>query len=382
MSLSPRAVITLTFFAFGAMVGSNLGALPILVKQAGLSPFQFGAMAGTAMLSNILMMAAGGYINRHFDHRSVLLLSFPLCFVFMSYAMIVQTALAYGVAVIGFNLALGAIDLMMNAEAAEIEQELKRPVFSSFHATVLYGIGIFAILSSLISTWAAPWFVCLVTFVPVALAIAAIYKILPMRPIIVHSDDKPRGKLPLRLLTFIGLAIGFDVACEVASIQWAGQLLSENVPRLAAFSGLGAAFYCAFCGTMRMFGDPLRAKFGDFAVIVTGLLISISCLVVLSFSPGFAASVAAFAGVGLGFAVLFPCLFSLAAKLAPESKAAALGYASLVGGAPRAILPWILGWLAQQFGLGAVFAASAVMAATALLIILTTFRQANAASIS
>lgn len=380
MSLSPRAAITLIFFAFGAMVGTNLGALPTLVKQANISPFVFGAMAGTAMLTNILMMAAGGFINRHFDHRSVLLFALPIAFVFMAYAMLVHSVVGYGIGVIGFNLALGAVDLMMNAEGAEIEQELARPVFSSFHASVLYGIAIFAIISSVISTLLVPWFVCLFTLVPASLAYAAIYAVLQKRSVTYHEVAKPKANLPTRLLTFIGLAIGFEVACEVASIQWAGQLLSQNIPQLAAFSGLGAAFYGVCCGTMRLFGDGLRMKFGDFKVIVTGLMVAIPCLIILSLSPSFAISVLAFAGVGLGFAVLFPCLFSLAAKLVPEAKAAALGYVIMVGGAPRVVLPWVLGWLAQHYNLGAVFAAAAVMAATALMIILATFKQANAAA--
>jgi MFS family permease len=198
--------------------------------------------------------------------------------------------------------------------------------------------------------------------------------------VILHEEARPKGKLPKRLLTFIGLAIGFEVACEVAAIQWSGQLLSANIPQLAAFSGLGAAFYGLCCGTMRLFGDRLRSNFGDLRVIVIGLLIAIPCLVVLSFSPSFAISILAFACVGLGFAVLFPCLFSLAARLAPDAKAAALGYVIMVGGAPRVVLPWVLGWLAQHYNLGAVFAAAAVMAATALVIILSTFAQANAAA--
>lgn len=380
MSLSPRAAITLIFFAFGAIVGSNLGALPTLVKQAGISPFVFGAMAGTAMLSNLLVMASGGFINRHFDHRSILLFSFPVSFIFMAYAMTVTSVWSYGFGIIGFNLALGAIDLMMNAEGAEIEQQLAKPVFSSFHASVIYGIAIFAIIGSVVSTLVAPWFVCLFTFVPVAVAYAAVYLTLQRRSVAQNDTAKSTGKLPKRLLTFIGLALGFEVACEVASIQWAGQLLAQNIPQLAAFSGLGAAFYCICCGTMRLFGDTFRQKFGDFNVIVFGLLIGIFCLIILSFSPGFTISVLAFAGVGLGLAVLFPCLFAMAARLAPDAKAAALGYVILVGSAPRAILPWILGWLAQYYNLGAVFAAVAILATTSLMIILATFKKASEAA--
>jgi MFS family permease len=380
MSLSPRAVVTLTFFAFGAMVGSNLGALPMIVKQASVSPFLFGAVAGTGMLANILMMSVGGYINRHYDHRSMLLMSLPLAFMLVFAGMVVNSVLTFCIATILFNMVLGITDLFMNAEAADVEQDLKRPVFSSFHASVFYGIASFAIISSLISTWLAPWSVCIVTSIPVAIAFGAIYVGLPKRSVSHQEAHAKPVKLPLRLLTFIGLALGFEVACELAAIQWAGQLLTANIPQLAAYSGLGVAFY-GFCGgTMRLFGDGLRAKFGDFAVIVTGLLVAIPCLFILSLAPSFLVSVLAFACVGFGFAVLFPCLFSLAARLAPDGKAAAMSYVVLVGGMPRVVLPWVLGWLAQAYSLGAVFAAAAAMGIVALTIILFTFSKAEAAA--
>lgn len=69
----------------------------------------------------------------------------------------------------------------------------------------------------------------------------------------------------------------------------------------------------------------------------------------------------AFAAVGFGLAVVFPCLFSLAAKLVPNGKAAAMGYVGMVGGLPRITLPFLMGWLAQTYSLGAVFAAAAVV---------------------
>jgi hypothetical protein len=48
-----------------------------------------------------------------------------------------------------------------------------------------------------------------------------------------------------------------------------------------------------------------------------------------------------------------------------------------VGGAPRVILPWILGLLAAHYSLSAVFAAGAVVAAAALAIVFATYAQAD-----
>ena len=187
--------------------------------------------------------------------------------------------------------------------------------------------------------------------------------------------------MPRKILTFIGLAAGLNVACEVAAIQWAGSLLVSVAPDLAAISGLGVAFYGLCGGSIRLVADRLRANYGDLRVMSVLLFLAIAGFVTLSLTPGFVVSLGAFAAVGFGLAITFPCLFSLAAKLVPEAKAASMGYVAAVGGAPRIILPWVLGVLGLQFSLGAVFAACAVVAMSALALIVLTFAQANAASI-
>ncbi len=379
MTISTRATILLTFAAFGAIVGSNVGAFPVIVKNSGLSLALFGLVGGIGMLSNIMMMSLGGVINRYADHRTVLLLILPLSFVVLCFAQLAYSPASYVVAAILISCALGTMDLFMNAEGAAVEQETGRPIFSAYHGAASLSLAVFAIISSMVSVWLAPWFVVLFTAVPVLVAMAAIYKSIPHRGVVRHHEHKSPVVLPYRLLTFVGLAAGFSVTSEVACVQWAGQLLTSIAPEWAAYSGLGLAFYGLCSGTMRMFGDRLRAHFGDKRVMLTCLSLGILGFAVLAFEPGFTFSVIAFAAVGVGLAVVFPCMFSLAAKLAPEGRAAAMSYAILVGGAPRVILPWVLGWLAQTYSLGAVFAATAMVSTTAMIIIIATYAQAEAA---
>lgn len=379
MAITPRGTILLTFAAFGAIVGSNVGAFPIIVKNAEVPLWLFGLVGSIGMLSNIFAMSLGGFINRYADHRTVLLIVLPLSFVALCFAQLAYSPFTFVVSAILISLALGACDLFMNAEGAAVEQETGKPIFSSYHGSASLAIAGFAILSSMISVWLSPWFVVLFTAVPVSLAFAAVYKTIPARGVVRHDEQKTRVVLPYRLLTFIGLAAGFNVTSEVVCIVWAGQLLTSIAPEWAAYSGLGVAFYGVCSGTMRLFGDGLRARFGDRNVMLSCLAVAIPGFMVLSLAPGFLISVIAFACVGFGLAVVFPCLFSLAAKLVPEGKAAAMGYVGLVGGLPRVTLPFLMGWLAQTYSLGAVFAASAVVSTTALVIIVATFARAEAA---
>jgi fucose permease len=117
---------------------------------------------------------------------------------------------------------------------------------------------------------------------------------------------------------------------------------------------------------VRLFGDRLRARFNDITLIVVSLCIGVTGFAVLATEPGFAISVAAFAVAGSGLGLIFPCLFSIAARLAPDSRAAALSLASAVSGPPRIFLPMLLGVLAQSYGLGAIYSAAGLACAMAI----------------
>lgn len=375
MTLTPRLTVTLVFIAFGFIVGANIGAIPVLVKQSDVSPFIFGIMAALGMVSNITALSLGGWINRHFDHRTVLLTILPLAYAAMVYTLTVQSVWSFTLSFIIFNFALGTMDLFMNAEGAVVEHDLAKPIFGTFHGAVMYAMGAFSILASLIATWYGPLWCALPPLPFVFLALYAVYKtILPHVVEDAHEERKP-VKLPKKILVLIGVALGLNVACELTCIQWAGQLLAELQPSLAAYSGLGAAFYCACSGTMRLNGDTLRAKLGDFTLVAASLVVAISGFIVLSLTRDFAISVFAFAITGFGLAVVFPTLFSMAARLVPEARAAALGFVSGVGGMPRMVLPLILGTLAQACGLRTIYAAAAIVALAALTLSMAAGRE-------
>jgi MFS family permease len=192
MTISGRGTILLTFAAFGAMIGTNVGAFPVIIKNSDLSLWLFGLIGTIGMLSNIVLMAMGGFINRYADHRTVLLWILPLSFTALVFAQFAFSPLTFVVSAILISMCFGAMDLFMNAEGAAIEQLHEKTIFSAYHGSASLMMAVFAIISSMVSVWLAPWFVCLFTFVPMALAFVAIYKNIPHRPLVHHSvDQKP-----------------------------------------------------------------------------------------------------------------------------------------------------------------------------------------------
>ncbi|MDE2385152.1 MAG: hypothetical protein KGO53_11090 [Alphaproteobacteria bacterium] len=366
MKVTPRVAITLTFVAFGAMVGSQVGTIPVIKAQAGADAIVFGTLASLGTVGTILSMSLGGWVNRHFDHRSVLLFIMPMAFTAFLWGLTVHSVFAFGLSFIALSLCTGAMDLFMNAEASVVEHELKKPVFSTFHGAALYAIGAFGLVGGFIAVQWGPIWAALPALPFVIAAVLAVNAAIPHR--VESHEDAPAqpAPLPRKILMLIGIIIGLDVAAELTCVQWSGQMLNELQPKLAAYSGLGVAFFGLCNGSMRMVGDFLRARFDDLHLVAVSFAIGLMGFVVLATGPGFAVSVVAFAVAGIGLGVIFPCLFSVAARLAPESRAAALGLVSAVSGPPRVLLPLLLGFLAQNYGLSTIYIAAATGAVLAL----------------
>jgi MFS family permease len=364
-----RNTVILTFIAFGAAAGSQFGALPFLIAKLQIAPLTFGMIGAFGTLAMILAWAMCGKLAHRFESRRMLSLSLPVAFASLVFLMLAPSVWAFGALFCIFSCALGMLDLFMNAEGAVVEHDLKTSLFGRFHGSASLSISLFAILGSFISSRISPSAVVMLAAIPFAVAWFAVQKHVPHRIVVENAATPVRTALPFKMLTIIGLAAGFGVSCEMAALQWAGQLLVSIAPQLAALSGLGVAFYGLCNGTVRLMGDWLRTRFGDLRTVATGVLVGISGFIILGLATGFWISTFAFALVGFGFAVLFPTLYSFAARSVPQNRAAALGYVTAVSGVPRFVSPWALGWIASVVSLNAVFAASAMIAAVALVLV-------------
>jgi hypothetical protein len=241
------------------------------------------------------------------------------------------------------GVAFGLTDLFMNAEAVAIERDLRRPVFTAFHGSVSIGVAVMAIVSSFVSTSLGTWATAGLASLCMALAWTMVWANVPSRPLAVGQVSRMAGLPHKPGLVSLGLAAGLIIAAETAALLWSAKLLSGLAPSLAAIAGLGGALFGICNAALRFPGDRLRAAFGDIPLMATSLLVAIAGFAVLGLTTDFLTSVVAFAAVGLGTAVLFPCIFAVAARLVPGNHAGALSFVSLLTALPRTLAPYGFG---------------------------------------
>lgn len=379
---SPRGAVTMAFVAFGVLVGLWAGSIPAVMARAGISSFSLGIGLTIYTVAYVITMYSGGTLARFASNRIILLAVSPIAAACSALLLISATPAVFFVSLTLFGAVLGLLDLFMNAEASYVESDLKKPVFTAFHASASLSTAIFAIFGSLVTVGLGTPVTALFALILTGVAWIVLWRNLPARNIAFASSDgapAPRWPLPLILL---GLTAGFSMAGETAALLWSAKLLDEIAPALAAIAGLGAGFFSLCNALVRFGGDRIRKRIGDMPLILLSLAIAAFGFILIGLSPFFMLSVAAFAVTGFGTACVIPSIFAIAALEIPERRAAAIGIVSLIAGLPRTLAPWIFGWVAGvqstsfAFGLCAV----AMMAAFAVVIVLNAKRKAAAAA--
>ena len=225
----------------------------------------------------------------------------------------------------------GVVDVLMNAEGARIERRLGRPILARLHAAASAGMALGAILGSLIAASAAPWAAGILA----ALALAVRGRRLPSRGAGRSSRSGAGGRCGRSGLSFapaligLGVVVGVSIAAELAASLWSTLLLREEAPKLAAISGLGAAFFSACQAALRFNADAIRLRVSDLRIIIASFAIAAAGFALVSAQAGFARERRGFALIGVGTGPIVPCGFALAARQSAAGPAVGLASASL-----------------------------------------------------
>jgi predicted MFS family arabinose efflux permease len=275
------------------------------------------------------------------------------------------------------GLCFGLTDLFMNAEAVALEHDLKRPIFMTFHGGVSAGVGVMAVVASWLSTQWGTWAVAMVAAVMFGVSWVFVHQAISPRPLAAGKAARI-GTLPNKTpLMLLGIAAGLIIAAETAALLWSAKLLDDIAPSLAAIAGLGAAFFGICNAAVRFPGDRMRALLGEMPLMIGSLIVSICGFVALGLSNSFVLSVAAFASVGFGLALLIPTIFAMSARLVPENRAGALSFVSLLTAVPRVMAPLAFGMVAARLGIAFSFGLVAIGLLASLGLIFTFKRKGH-----
>ncbi|WP_327370424.1 MFS transporter [Streptomyces sp. NBC_01217] len=259
------------------------------------------------------------------------------------------------------GVAVGSLNVAMNAQGAALEVKYQRTAMAKLHATFSAGSLFAALLASGMNALTP----AVSAHFGVATVILLLLVGLTQSGLLTEDQQAPkksRRKLtrPSRVTIWMGCAMVFGTVTEGAMNDWSALYMKDVVNATAELAPMGIAVVSVMMVLARIFADGWRSRWGDGRIVRVGSAVAGAGLALALLAGGVVPTLIGFACVGLGVAAVTPCIYVAAAGQGTDALAlvAAMGTTGLLAG------PAVIGFIASAsslvWGMGAV-AASAVL---------------------
>ncbi|MEV6790950.1 MFS transporter [Streptomyces sp. NPDC051320] len=356
-----QLAIAALFCILGFQYGTWASRLPVLKAKLHLTEAELGLLlmacgVGAAVsfpLVTILMRRLG---SRRLAGMSAvgLGLLLPLLAMAPDYPVAVLIVGCDGVAV-------GCLNVAMNAQGAALEVAYQRTAMARFHATFSGGALGAALLASgmnLVTPSLAAHFGVATVLILLLVAYAGPGLLTEERQQPAEAPPRQTGRrtftMPSRVTLWMGGAMVFGTVTEGAMNDWSALYMKDVVNATPELAPMGIAVVSVMMVLARVFADGWRTRWGDGRIVRVGSALAGAGLALALLAGGVVPALIGFACVGLGIAAATPCIYVAAARQGSEALAlvAAMGTTGLLAG------PAMIGFIASAgslvWGMGAV----------------------------
>ncbi|HEV3097806.1 MAG TPA: MFS transporter [Candidatus Dormibacteraeota bacterium] len=346
-----RRAVSIAFLAFGAVMGSWVPRLPALKDHLHISDAQvgyallavsLGAVIGAGVARIVLGRGARAWVRRG---TIAICASLVLPSLAGSFTELLASLLVLGACA-------GFIDMLENAQAADLERTAGRPLLNGFHGYWSLGAFAGAVLAGAAAFAGVPPSAHFALVATVAAFASAYF----LRDLPNTSAGAPRpapsggGRYWLTGFVIAVAAISFcSILVEGGTSDWSPLYLRELSHADPGLAASGLAAFALAATLVRFRADLLTARTSPAVVARLGGIIAAGGLVLAIAVPALPGAITGFALVGIGTAVLVPLAFSAGANLGASGTALTLvlaaGYSGSIAG------PAMIGNVADRFGL-------------------------------
>lgn len=361
---TPWRAVAAMFLLNGALFGIWASRIPAIKDLHGLDPATLGllllCLAGGAIAS---FPIAGRLADTHGPARVTRAIAVAYSFALVGLALAPSIS-SLVLLLILFGATHGAMDVTMNAWAAEVERAAARPIMASFHAMFSLGAGLGA-ASGYVAVTLGWGLLAHFAFAAAVLAVTtlAIASIVWMSDPSPAQSNAPVFALPKGALLTVGLVAFCASLCEGAMADWSAVFLRLVTSASEANAALGYAVFSTAMVVMRLLGAKAIEQLGSVrTAAIGGVLATIGVLLAVGVGD-LVSSLIGFAMMGLGYAVIIPLAISRAANDGTMAQGAAIASIATLGYGGLLLGPPIVGFLAELTSLRAAFLLLAVLSA-------------------
>ena len=371
-----RIAVFSFFFLSGLVMGLWAAGLPSLNDRLELGPARLGSVLLLISCGALVSMLVAGPLVDRWSSRVVCWFGGPLSAAVLLGPALASSYLALAVLAVVFGIGLGVTEVAMNSHSVEVERVYGRPIISAFHGTwSLGGAAGGALTAGALKAGLDPQALLVGAAIVVPfLYVPAARLLLPDPPRHVAGDEAAPVSSPLRwgLVALLGVAAFAGHLSEGAAIDWAALHARWVLHTDPAAAPLAYTIFSVAMTSVRLLGDPIRARLGSVRTIqLAGLVATCGyALVLVAPLTGDALQVVCawtgWALAGVGLATVIPVIFS-AVGAAGSRVGRALALVTAFGYSGLLVGPALLGYLAQTWSLRVALILPALLAAAVAL---------------
>lgn len=351
-------VVTMSFFFISGFTYAMWGVnIPLIDKKFHLSTFELTLMLFAVAMGAIVTLFFIGALIHKFGSKltcqwSATLLAFTIPWVMKIanyHALLLILAL--------FGALNAAFDTAMNIQVANIEDTLKKYLFSAMHGMFSVGGTVGAMVGSvcIAHTFTSEKSWILTSIFILLISLTGSRYLLSDRLISQTSRDISISQSKLMLMPIIGALAFLGLVVEGAMYDWTSLFMRDVVNADTVWIGVGYASFCIGMMIGRFSGDAIRKYLGDATFLQISGVIACSGFGVVLCSTAVYFIVLGFLLIGLGNANFVPILFAAGARNHIGSTAKGIAYVSRIGYFGFLLGPVIIGFFTTQFNLQVAF---------------------------
>ena len=352
-----RVAVALLFFLNGLVIGAWAPKIPFFSQALGLTELLLGVMIFVFGIGSLVLMPIAGMQIARYGSRRVVEITTLLFIPTIVLVTLVDNIWTGAVAIFLFGGLTGAMDVAMNANAVEVERNMRRSIMSSCHAFwSLGGLCGAATGGFLIAALGVLGHVLLLAAVCLVLFLVARPMILADAP---HATDEPtKAKLPMTPLPWlIGTIALFCMIPEGTVLDWSALYLRNELNASTEMSGFAFAAFSFTMAVCRFAGDFVRDRFGAVNTLRFCGVAAIIGLVIAGQSGDVTLALVGFAITGIGISNMVPIAFSAGGNIPGLAPGVGLSVVTTMGYSGILFAPSLIGFVAEYTSLSTVYTA-------------------------
>ena len=362
------------FFSISIMFATWIIYIPHIIEKLHMSKGQLGTALMFSALGALVANPIAKRLVNKFGPGKMALFSVPMQSIIIVGYFIAPSAFWLSALLFMFGLCGSITQIAVNTLITIVEKQKEISIMSTSHGFWSLGGIIASGAGTLLLIAIGNPLVHILLSASIVFILQLIFakKYINIKGSIVKSTEKKQTNVYKNLLIW-GLAlIGICVmVSEGAIADWSALYLRDVALTNSQLLGLGYAGFSLAMAIGRFLGDHFSKRIGSMQIIISGFIIGcFGLLTVLMASP--VLSVIGFFIIGLGFSVIVPEVYRMAASVSDHNASSGIAMISIAANFGFLVGPFTMGAIAEKFGLQISYIAllGLVLAGTAISIVI------------